>query len=162
MNCYVSTLKTFGLVCLAILMTAASYFAATHASGGRVWICWLGVPFFGVGGAILARRLFVKSPLVTIDAQGLSSARLGPHPIAWREIEAVSIGTVRATRFLCVWLKDEESYLRTLSMTRSALARANEAMGFPAVAISFQGLTPGLDEAYARVRMYVPEKGGRS
>jgi hypothetical protein len=158
MNCYVSPIKTAGLLFLAVLMTAMSYFVGTQGSGQNAWLSWVGVLFFGLGIVILGRRLFIQSPVVIINGGGLTETRLGPNPITWEQIDAVSIGEIRAARFLCLWLKDEADFIRSLSDTQAALARANLAFGFPAVAISFEGITPGLDDAYAFVRKYVPER----
>jgi hypothetical protein len=158
MYCYVSPIKSAGLIALAVLMTGVSYFSATHANGLVAWAGCFGVVFFSIAISIIAKQLLVKSPIVAIDAQGITAARIGPHPIAWSNIDSVSIGRVRSTRFLCVWLKDEQSYLSNLSAIRSYFAKGNLALGLSAISISFQGLSPGLDEAYAQVKKHVPER----
>jgi hypothetical protein len=158
MFCYVSPIRTSAFVILAIVMTVVSHFAATHASDHRAWVGWFGVAFFGMGFVVIAKQLFNRAPVVSIDAQGITASRIRAEPFLWYQVQAVSIGKIRSTRFLCVWLKDEEGYVGTLPAKRAFLARANHAMGFPAIAVSFQGLTPGLDEAYGLIRTYVPER----
>jgi hypothetical protein len=160
MNCHVSPIRTAGLVVLAAAMTAMSYFAATHATDYRAWVGWFGVAFFGAGIVVAARQLFNKAPMVSIGVDGITATRIGTSPIPWAQVESVSIGKIRSTRFLCIWLKDEPSYLAKLPVARLAMARANRSLGFPAVTVSFQGLRPGLDEAYEMVRTYVAERSG--
>jgi len=149
MDFFVSPLRTAGLLILGVVMTFASYIAGTQASDYKSWVGWFGVAFFGFACLAIARQLFNKASVVSIDPQGILATRFTRERILWSDVDSVSIGKVRSTRFLCVWLKDEDGYLRSLSATKASLARMNRAMGFPAIAISFQGLTPGLDEAFS-------------
>ena len=156
MTCHVSPLRTAGLLLLALLMTGVSWFAATHAGDYRAYVGWLGVALFGLATIMIARQLSNREPVVTIDSQGIRSMRLGTDMLSWSDIDSASIGKVQSTRFLCLWLKDEDRYLQSLSAPKAMLARSNRALGFPAVTISFQGLVPGLDAAIAEVAKHVP------
>jgi hypothetical protein len=160
MQCFVSPLRTGGLLILALGLTFVSYIVGAQGSGYESWVGWFGVVLFGFGSLVTAKQLFNKAVVVSIDSQGILATRVARERVLWSAVDSVSIGEVRSSRFLCVWLKDEASYLRSLSTSKATLARMNRVVGFPAIAIDFQGLTPGLDEAFALACKYVPARAG--
>jgi hypothetical protein len=65
---------------------------------------------------------------------------------------------VRSAKFLCIELTDPDFFLSRWSANRRAAAKANAVLGFPAVTISFTGLSPGIEEALTFLRCTQPAK----
>jgi hypothetical protein len=158
MTCYRSLPKLLGLVLLAAAMTALSAWCTTQPQVKAQVFGWLGVAFFGFGTVVIARQLFLRGPVIVLDALSITDHRSPDGPLFWDQISSVWVGAVKSSRFLCVELKDPELLVSRWSARRRALAKANQAMGFPAVTISFSGLSPGLDEALGHIRSTHPEK----
>jgi hypothetical protein len=152
--------RTLGLVGLGVLMIAVSYFTAQMAAGFLQAVGWFGVVFFGLCLVAILFQLFRRGPTVIIDEVGVLDRRLGIGPIPWQDISSVSITQVKRQRFISLWLRNEDDYLSRVPVWRRKLAQANQAMGFSPFSIAFTGLTPGLDEAYTRLRARVPERAG--
>jgi hypothetical protein len=150
--------KTLGLVCLGIALTACCYFVATHWSGYTMVVSWLGVPFFGLAVVATCVQLFRRAPSIVMSAEGISGPRIGSGAVKWSDIAAVSVGQVRQQKFLCLWLHDQDAYVARLPAARRIAAKANFALGFPALNLSFNGLTPGLQQALEYALMHVPQK----
>ena len=93
-----------------------------------------------------------------INADGIDDRRLKVGLIPWEDIRALSIGSVRSAKFLCIDVVDREKYLSRFPRWKRHLASANEALGFPPLTISFAGLTPGLKDVWA----YVEARGRTS
>jgi len=141
-------------------MIAASYFTARTAAGFLQAVGWFGVVFFGLCLVAILFQLFRRGPTVTIDELGVLDRRLGIGPIPWQDISSVSVTQIKRQRFIALWLRNEDDYLSRVPAWRRKLVQANRAMGFSPFCIAFTGLTPGLDEAYARFRARVPERAG--
>ncbi len=152
--------RMLGLLCGAIALTVLSYFAATHASGYKMAVSWFGVAFFPVMFVLGIIQLFRSGPAIIMTPEGISGPNLGPVPLKWADLAAVSVGEIRRQKFLCLWLRDQEAYLAQLPAARRALAKSNLAMGFPAASLSFTALRPGLQEALDYARKHVPLKAG--
>jgi hypothetical protein len=155
-----SILRTLGWAGLAVLVIAACGFMALTAGGLRQWVGWLGVIFFGGCLAGVLVQLFSGGPVIVIDDVGVLDRRLGVGPIRWQDISSVSLIEIKRQRFISLWLRNEDEYLSRAGGWREGIVRANRAMGFSPFCLSFTGLTPGLDEAYARIRTKVPERAG--
>jgi hypothetical protein len=160
MQFVVSPLRTAGLLVLMVGATLFSYMVGTQGSGYESWLGWFGVVMFGFGTLVRAKQLFNKGVVVSIDSQGIWATHVARERILWSAVDSVSIGKMRSSRCLCVWLKDEAGYLRSLSKSKATLARMNRGVGFPAITIFFEGLKPGLDEAFALACKYVPARAG--
>ena len=158
MQCFVSVPRMLGLLLLGIGMTALGYWVAMRASGTEKWAGWFCVVFFGIGCVVILRQTFRRDAIITLDAEGIESNRVGKEKILWAQVAAVSIGTIQRQKMLCIHLKDEDAYVAGLSATRRAVARSNKALGFPAISVSFQGLKPGLDEALAYIESHLAER----
>jgi hypothetical protein len=150
--------KTIGLVCLGIVMVAASYFAAIHASGYKMVLSWFGVPFFTLAVVVGCVQLFRRGPSIVMNAEGISGPRMGSTPLKWSDIAAVSVGQVRRQKFLCLWLRDQDAYVAQLPAARQLAAKGSIALGFPATSLSFNGLQPGVEQALEYSLTYVPKK----
>jgi hypothetical protein len=150
--------RTVALICLGVVMTAVSYFAATHASGYKMVISWFGVPFFALAVVAACVQLFRRGPSIVMSAEGISGPRMGSPTLKWSDIAAVSVGQVRRQKLLCLWLRDQDAYVARLSAARQLAAKGSIAMGFPAMSLSFNGLKPGLPQALEYALTHVPQK----
>ena len=149
--------RTLGLAGLAVLMIAASYVSTQI---GSRFIGWFGVALFGLCLVGILSQLLRHGPTVVIDDLGVFDRRLRIGRIPWEEIASVSVAQVRRQRLISLWLRNEEQYLPQGSAVIRRLAASSRAMGVSPFSMSFMGLTPGLDEAYARLRARLPERAG--
>jgi hypothetical protein len=158
MTCYRSWSKLAGLVLLALIMTAVSAWCATLPQARAQLFGWIGVAFFGLGLVLIARELFRRGPVVVVDGLSITDHRSGDGPVFWDQIRSVWVGSVRSQKFLCIELKDPALFVSRWPARRRAVAKANEALGFPPVTIGFSGLSPGLDEVANHIRANQPDK----
>ncbi len=158
MTCNRSMLKMLGLLLLAIALTAVSLWCAMLPQIRAQVFGWLGVLFFGFGVFVIARQLFRRGAVVVVDELSITDHRLPDGPLFWDQISSVWIGSVHSSKFLCVELKDPDLFVSRWTARRRAVAKANEALGFPAITISFSGLSPGLEEVAGYVRSTQPAK----
>ena len=152
MTCYRSLPKMLGLLLLAVLMTALSAWCTTQPQVRAQVAGWLGVVFFGLGVFVIGRQLFRRGPVIVLDSLSITDYRLPDGPLFWDQIRSIWVGSVRSAKFLCIELKDPDLFLSQWSAKRRAIAKANAALGFPAVTISFSGLSPGIEEALTYLR----------
>ena len=160
MQCIVSPVRMAGVLILMVFATFISYIVGSRGSGYESWLGWLGFVAFGYGSLVRAKQLFNRDVVVSIDSQGISATQIARERIPWVAVDSVSIGKVSSNRCLCVWLKDEAGYLRSLSTSKAMSARMSRGVGFPAITIFFEGLTPGVDEAFAFACKFVPARAG--
>ena len=158
MTCYRSLPKMLGLLLLAILMTALSAWCTTQPQARAQLFGWLGVAFFGFGVLVLARQVFRRGPVIVVDILSITDHRSSDGPLFWDQVRSIWVGSVQSSKFLCLDLKDPEALLARWSAKRRALAKANAALGFPPVTISFTGLSPGLEEVLTYLRSTQPAK----
>jgi hypothetical protein len=149
MECYPSKVKLLGLLGLTSAMVSVSYFCTTLPGLTPRVVGWIGVGFFGLGFIALPAMFFQTGPQVVINDEGIEDRRLKVGVIRWEDIRSLSIGSVNSAKFLSVELSDPEWYSSRLPRWRRSLAAANEALGFPALTISFSGLSPSLKEVWA-------------
>ena len=158
MTCYRSLPKMLGLLLLAILLTAVSAWCTTLPEMRAQVAGWLGVAFFGLGVFVIARQLFRRGPVIVIDSLSITDHRSSDGPLFWDQVRSMWVGSVRSSKFLCVELKDPELFVSRLSGRRRALVKTNSALGFPAITVSFTGLSPGIEEALTYLRATQPAK----
>lgn len=149
MKCYPSKVKLLGLLGLTCVMVGVSHFCTTLPGLIPQVVGWIGVGFFGLGFIALPVMFFRTGPQIVINDEGIEDRRLKIGVIQWGDIRSLSIGSVNSAKFLCVGLSDPERYLNRLPRWRRSLTAAVEALGFPALTISFSGLSPGLKEVWA-------------
>lgn len=149
MECYPSKVKLLGLLGLTCALVGVSYFCTTLPGLIPQVVGWIGVGFFGLGFVAFPVMFFRTGPQVVINGEGIEDRRQKIGVIPWEDIRSLSIGSVNSAKFLCVELADAERYLSRLPRWTRPLAAANEALGFPALTISFSGLSPGLKEVWA-------------
>jgi hypothetical protein len=149
MECYTSRAKLLGLLALTCVMVGGSYFCTTLLGLGARVVGWVGVGFFGLGFVAVPVMCLRTGPQVILNDEGIEDRRLKIGIIRWEDIRSLSIRSVNSVKFLCVEVFDPEKYLSRLPRWKRSLAGLNAALGFPALTISFQGLSPGIREVWA-------------
>lgn len=149
MECYTSKVKLLGLLGLTCVMVGVSYFCTTEPGLIAQMVGWIGVSLFGLGFIAFPVMFFRSGPQVIINDEGIEDRRHKIGIIRWEDIRSLSIGSVNSAKFLCVELSDPKRYLSRLPRWEQSLAAVNEALGFPALTLSFSGLSLGLKEVWA-------------
>jgi hypothetical protein len=111
---------------------------------------WRG--FFGLGFIAFPVTCFRSGPQVVINDEGIEDRRLKIGIIPWEDIQSLSIGSLNSVEFLCVKVFEPEKYLVRWPRWKRSLAGMNAAFGFPALTISFSGLSPGIREVWAHLQ----------
>ena len=130
MECRSSIPRTLGSFALGVLMIAVSYYAATTATGFIEAVGWIGVVCFGLCTLLILSR--------------------GHRVCVYHTSPAPAI-------YLSVAPKRERGPRGCIN-DGASLSRMSEKIGFSPLSMNFSGLTPGLDEAYARLRDRLPER----
>lgn len=149
MECHPSKWKLLGLFGLTCVMVAVCYYCTTLPNLKALIAGWLGLALFSVGLVGFPIAFFRKGAQVVINDEGIEDRRLKLGVIPWEDIDSLSLGKMKSTRFLCVWLVEPERYLARMSRWQRMMAIANEKLGFSAITISFSGLSPGINQAWA-------------
>lgn len=110
--------------------------------------------FFGLTLATTIGDLFIRGPVLIIDAQGIWDKRMSPRPIPWRELRVAYISTVRRSKFISLDLFDAEPYLPTPYTFRGVLARLNPLRNYTKVTIPTLPLTARAEEILAMIESY--------
>lgn len=155
MECFTSMTKTIGLFLAVLALVLVSAFCTMIPRATAQIAGWAGVAFFGVGLLAMIWQLFRSAPIVVLDDRGIRDFRSSVF-IEWAAIESVWVGDFQTHRFLFVQAHDEEKVLAQMTVFRRLVAKANRGLGYPPIAISFAGLSPGLEEAWA----YIKERHG--
>ena len=147
-----SRLRLAGILSLSPILVATSYFCTTLEDPpyARV-VGWIGVVFFGLAAIPIIGQIVRGGVAIVLSAEGIEDARLGVGLIPWRDVSQVWVAKVRSSRFVCIRLVHRETYVTRLPTQKRVIAWVNRSMGFGDLAISFQGLRPGIDEALAYI-----------
>jgi hypothetical protein len=142
------------LMIVACVVVAASwYLAATTPDPVYRVVGWLGVGLFAICTIVLGNRVISGggTPFV-FDQGGISFPGGNFGLLPWNEIKSYSVVTIRGNVFLALTFNDPARILSRVSTAKRVGALANERMGWGHWALSFIGLTPGIDEAVAFIR----------
>ena len=153
MECHNSKVKLFGYLVLTCLMVGGSYFCTTLPGLKAQVAGWFGIAFFGLGFIAIPIQFFRGGPQVLIDENGIHDRRLKIGAIRWEDIRSLSIGSINSAKSLCIEVVEPEKYLGQMPAWKRKLARANRALGFPPLTISFGGLSPGVDEVWGYLQV---------
>lgn len=157
MRCKTSILKTLGLVATAVLLLFACWYCTTLPIPTAQVAGWVGLVFFGLCFVAILIQLFRGRPSVILDEAGIHELRsFGTIP--WTDIISLRIDWVVTQRFLCVEVRDPQTYVSRLTARNRLIAEANPSLGFPPITISFSGLSPGLSEVWSYIQTNHPEK----
>ncbi len=142
-----------GLVVIGCVLVAASRFVAvTSADVVYRTVGWLGVGFFALCILIAAKRLLVGGVPFVFDLGGIAFPTGGFGLLPWTEIKSYAVVRVRGNYFLAFTFHDPARVLSRVSAAKRRWALANQGLGWGHWALSFSGLTPGMDEAIAFIR----------
>lgn len=163
MHCYASKTKLLRLLVLTVVMVGVSLVCAMMENPLAQVFGWIGVVFFGLGFLVIPARLFHTGPLVIIDEEGIEDRRSGWR-VPWHAVDAVWTASMYRNDFLCLDVEEPMQYViqprRWKHRLLQGVAQANHFLGFPPVTISFQEVTPGLDEAWAYIdEVFSPTPG---
>ena len=147
--------KQVALLVVGCLLVAASWFLATHHPDVVYRTAgWLGVGFFALCAGITAKRLLAGGVPFVFDLGGLGFPASTFGLVPWTEIKRYSVVTIRGNDFLALTFNNPARVLSRVSPAKRKWALANERLGWGHWALSFNGLTPGLDEAVAFIRQH--------
>lgn len=141
------------LIVVGCVLVAASWFmAVTNADVVYRTVGWLGVVLFALCIVIAAKRLFAGGVPFAFDLGGITFPTGSFGLLPWTEIEGYAVVTVRGHYFLAFTFHDPARVLSRVSAANRRWAFANQRLGWGHWALSFAGLTPGMDEAIAFIR----------
>jgi hypothetical protein len=151
------------LLITGCLLVAISWYAA-HRHPDIVYraVCWFGVGFFTLCTLIFAKRLLTGGVPFVFDLSGIAFPSGSFGLVPWTEIKAYSVVTVRGNYFLALTFHNPDRLLSRVSAAKRKWALTNQRLGWGHWAMSFSGLTPGMDEAIAFIREHslVPDGSG--
>ena len=116
-------------------------------------ITWIGLPFFGIGAAVLARRTLKLEPLLELDRDGVT--QFGPNGwrLPWRAIRSVEVLDVESTRFLVLEADSTAAPPRgTAGRLTAALAGSPYTLTSSGTGVSFEALQALVLEYWQRGR----------
>ena len=145
--------QQLGLMAVGCVVVAASWYLATTTPDPvyRV-VGWLGVGFFALCTVIAGKRLISGGTPFIFDRAGISFPGGNFGLLPWSEVRSYSVVTIRGNVFLALTFNDPARILQRMSTAKRKWALANERLGWGHWALSFIGLTPGIDEAVAFIR----------
>jgi hypothetical protein len=135
-----------------VVIAASWYTAATNPDVVYRTAGWFGVAFFALCILIAAKRLIAGGVPFVFDRAGIAFPTGGFGLLPWTEIKAYAVVTVRGNYFLAFTFHDPARVLSRVSTARRRWAFVNQRLGWGHWALSFSGLTPGMDEAIAFIR----------
>ena len=145
--------RQLALVIVGCVLVAASWLVAVrHADLVYRTIGWAGVVFFILCVLIAAERMVVGGVPFVFDLSGIAFPTGSFGLIPWTEIKEYAVVTVRGNYFLALTFHDPIRVLARTSAPKRRWALVNQRLGWGHWALSFSGLTPGLNEAVAFIR----------
>jgi hypothetical protein len=139
-----------GLVVTGCVLVAASLFVAkTNVDIVYRTAGWFGVVFFTLCILIAAKRMLAGGVPFVFDLSGIAFPGGSFGLLPWAEIQSYAIVTVRGNYFLALTFHDPARVLSRVSAAKRRWALANHRLGWGHWALSFSGLTPGMNEAVA-------------
>jgi len=134
-------------------LAAASWFVAMR-SADIVYrtVCWFGVVFFALGAIIAVKRMISGGVPFAFELAGIAFPTGSFGLLPWTDIKEYVVVSIRGNYFLALTFHDPTRVLSRVSNAKRQVALTNQRMGWGHWALSFSGVTPGLDEAVAFIR----------
>jgi hypothetical protein len=143
------------LLSIGCVLVAGSWFvAATNADVVYRTAGWLGVGFFALCILIAGKRLIAGGVPFVFQLGGIEFPGGSFGLLPWTEIKDYAVVTIRGNYFLALTFHDPDRVLSRVSAAKRRWALANYCLGWGHWALSFTGLTPGMDEAIGFIREY--------
>jgi hypothetical protein len=121
------------LLIASLLLLAQPQVRATPSA----WLGRLATLLLLVGIPVLLWQVLDSRPYLIVDERGVWYRPFGLGFIPWPSITDILLKPVVGTTIICLELDHPEQWLARLSFARRAVARLNQAMGFPAFSLNF-------------------------
>jgi len=117
MELYVSKKKIILLLCGCLLFVIVGFWLLISNAIVMKVIGVIAILFFGIGFAVLAKKMFDKKPALIIDDEGITDNYTRPPMgvIEWEDIEYVEISTLMTNKILLIYVYDPQKYLDKFS-----------------------------------------------
>ena len=115
---------------------------------------WLAILFFGCGIPISIWQIADSRPRLIIDQHGVLDRTLGVGRIAWTDIEEAYVKSISGNHFICLELKNPETYAQKLSKVKRAMNEANRNLGFTDFNLNLSGVDVRSEEVFELVMKY--------
>lgn len=101
----------------------------------------IGIIFFGYAAIYFIKRVKAKKALFIVDDKGITdnSSAIALGFIPWQDIERIFIGSQQGNKFIELQIKDEDKYLKNLSVIKRKTIEANKKPGHQIVCITLNG-----------------------
>lgn len=171
-----SVLANSVFLLFGLLLLLGCFPILNNGDGRGHWIAWLWV--VGVGGQMVpvAKRLFDRTPQLTITSTSVTKHSRQDSEIFWVDIKAASLWSDRTGTFICLELVNAEKYLSQLSPLQRRRGMASvgtrlDLLGFLPVkrhlkkcskvfALDLTGLKANTDELLATVQSLIMQTRG--
>jgi len=151
---YPDRAKSLGLGFLSLLLVGMSAYCVAQPELMAKVAGAAGVIFFTACCFGWARKwLHPHHPQIVFDEHGISTGTPAGL-VDWSDVVGFSIDSIKTTKFLSIHVDNVEKYLARMTPSAEHFARLNPQFGVSEIAITFVGLTPGLDEACYYLREY--------
>lgn len=151
-----SRMKNAGRVLLGLLLVAVSYFMAI---GGDDLIeravGWFATLFFGAATLVGVAQVIRAGTVFAFESTGIADLA-NSIVIRWDELKECEVVSVHGTQFLALTFRAPDEFLKRIGVGKRIVARLDERMGCGQWALSFVGVSPGIDVALEFIRMHAP------
>jgi hypothetical protein len=142
-----------GLLVVGCVLTGISSFVAlTNEDVVYRTVGWLGAAVMALCAFIAAGRLLAGGVPFAFDLGGISFPGGSFGLLPWTEVKSYAVVTVRGHYFLALTFHDPARVLSRVPAMKRRWAMANQRLGWGHWALSFSGLSPGMDEAITFIR----------
>ncbi|HYL91677.1 MAG TPA: STM3941 family protein [Alphaproteobacteria bacterium] len=161
--CYPHRGKLLLIALGAVAFVVSSLFLWHTGNFVDQMIAVLAVTFFGVCFLWAVFRILRPRPALVINYAGIcdNSSVSGAGLVRWHEVKAIGISVMRIgankQRFLSIYLKDNEEFLRRQPSLKARAMRVNLGLLGTPICISAVSLPLSLDELILQVRQKVPD-----
>lgn len=128
------------LLVMDIVLLIASLFLLAQPQVRATPSAWLGrlaTLLLAVGVPVLLWQVLDSRPYLIVDERGVWYRPFGLGFIPWQSITDIVLKPVIGTTIICLELDRPEQWLARSSFAHRAVARLNQAMGFPAFSLNF-------------------------
>lgn len=147
-------LGTIAIVGVGIWFVISSTDFAPHQDPTFVaTLGWAAIFFSGSCGAAIFTTLFRTAPVIEIDGHGFRWRDSSVAPIPWSAVKRMEIMRVPGTRFVTIWLRDPDLYIR-----RGLLGGFGRT-GFGDIALSTAGTDRSFGDLLVAMRTFAREFG---
>jgi hypothetical protein len=135
-----------------VLVGVSLFVALTNSDVVYRTVGWIGAGIMVLCTLIAAKRLLAGGVPFVFDLAGISFPTGDFGLLPWTEIKEYAVVTIRGNYFLALTFHDPARVLDRVSAVKRRYALTNQRLGWGHWALSFSGLTPGMDEAIAFIR----------